>query len=168
MNPVWCILAAPFCALATGGLVYFVMQSRMEVRLARQREKLASASGALGARKEAMADSLRGAAESARREAMDDFLADLHVEERHYLRQYKTFFVTRKCIVRQERIYFRNLPLSNWFEMEMPFEEGANIDQLANKMAIFLPDGDAAGADPRPLKLVCNSPARDRVPLLNR
>jgi hypothetical protein len=159
MNPLWGVLAAPFCALAAGGLVYFVMQSRMEVRLARQREKLAAADAALGARKEAMADSLHGAVESARREAMDEFLADIHVEERHYIRQYKTFFLTRKCLVRQERIFFRNLPLSNWFEQEMPLEEGADIQQLANSMTIFGSDGQPADADPRPVKLTCRSRA---------
>jgi hypothetical protein len=156
MNPLWCILAAPFCALAAGGLVYFVMQSRMEVRLARQREKLAAAQGALGARKDAMADSLHGAVESARRAALDEFLADLHVEERHYIRQYKTFFLTRKSLVRQERMFFRNLPLSNWFEQEMPFEEDVDVEQLANRMTIFGPAGQPPGADSKAVKLVCN------------
>ncbi len=55
--------------------------------------------------------------------------------------------------MRQERIFFRNLPLSNWFEQEMPFEEGADIEQLANSMTIFASDGQSAGADRRPVKL---------------
>src|ERR1017187_702330 len=113
MPPLWGVVASSgFCALATGRLVYFVMQSHLDTQLAKQREDLAAANAALGAQKDAMLDSIRSAQESARRQAMDDFIADIRVEERHYIREHKAFFLTRKCIVRQERIFFRNLPLS--------------------------------------------------------
>ena len=72
---------------------------------------------------------------------MDEFLADIHVEERHYLRQNKAFFITRKSVVRQERIFFRNLPLSNWIEQEMPYDEGTDIEEMAKTMAVFVPGG---------------------------
>ena len=140
MDPVWCIVAATFSAFVSAGLTYFVMQSRMEVRLARQREKLAAANGALGVRMEMMEDSLLGAKESGRRGAIDELLADLFVEERHYVREYKGPSEIRRCIVRQERIRFRNLPLSNWVEKEMPIREGADIDQRAGTIAIFISD----------------------------
>ena len=153
MDPVWFIFASAFSAVATGGLVYFVMQSRTEVLLSQQREELAAARAALGAQKDSMLDSVRSAQESARLRAMDDFIADIRVEERHYLRVHKALFLTRKSVVRQERIFFRNLPLSNWIEQEMPFEEGADIDQLARTMAVFAPDGllDDPKAKPRRL-----------------
>jgi hypothetical protein len=141
MGPEWWIIVSAFCAAATGGLVYFVMQSHTDVQLARQREELAAVRAALGAQKEALEDSLKTAAESARRQALDEFIADIRVEERHYIREHKALFLTRKCVVRQERIFFRNLPLSNWIEQEMPFEEGADIDQLASTMAVFMPEG---------------------------
>jgi hypothetical protein len=85
---------------------------------------------------------------------MDDFIADIRVEERHYIREHKAFFLTRKCVVRQERIFFRNLPLSNWIEQEMPFEEGADIDQLAKTMAVFTPAGLFDNPEPAPRKLL--------------
>jgi hypothetical protein len=154
MYPIWWIVASGFCTLAMGGLVFFVMQSRMETLLAQQREQLAAASAALGAQKEAMLDSLRGAQETARRQALDDFLADIRIEERHYIREHKAFFLTRKSVVRQERIFFRNLPLSNWIEQEMPFEDGADIDQLAKTMAVFIPDGLLADPELKPRKLL--------------
>jgi hypothetical protein len=138
---IWMMLASALCALMTGGLVYFVMQSRMDTMLAKQREDLAATNAALGAQKEMMQDSIRAAQDSARREAMDDFIGDIRIEERHYVREHKALFLTRKSVVRQERIYFRNLPLSNWIEHEMPYEEGADVDQLAKTMAVFLPDG---------------------------
>ena len=109
--------------------MYFVMQSHMEVRLAKQREELAGAQATLAARKEALEDSLKNAEESIRRKAMDEFLADIRVEERHYTREHKVLFMTRKMLVRQERIFFRNIPLSNWVEHEMPVEEGVDTEK---------------------------------------
>ncbi len=126
-----------FCAAFTGGLVYFVMRSHMELRLARQREALAGAQATLVARKEALDDSMKNVEESIRRKALDDFLADIRVEERHYTREHKVLFMTRKMLVRQERIFFRNIPLSNWVEQEMPVEEGVDTDKLAQTMSVF-------------------------------
>src|SRR2546426_8286191 len=37
----------------------------------------------------------------------------------------------------QERIFFRNIPLSNWVEHEMVVEEGADIDKLAKTLSVF-------------------------------
>jgi hypothetical protein len=68
---------------------------------------------------------------------MDDFLADIRVEERHYTREHKILFMTQKMLVRQERIFFRNIPLSNWVEHEMPVEEGVDTEQLAKTMSVF-------------------------------
>ena len=42
-------------------------------------------------------------------------------------------FMNRKSLVLQERLFFRNIPLSNWVEHEMVVEEGADIDKLAKK-----------------------------------
>jgi len=130
------------------------MRSSTDVLLARQREKLAAANAALGAQKEAIADSVKYAKESARREALDDFLSDIRIEERHYVREHKALFITRKSVVRQERIFFRNLPLSNWIEQEMPYEEGADIDALARTMAVFAPEALMENADVQPRRLL--------------
>jgi hypothetical protein len=128
------------CAVATGALVWFIMDSRMQVRLARQREKLAEARATLETQKQALEGSLQGAQETARRQALDEFLADLRIEERHYVREHKIMFVTRKSLVRQERIFFRNIPLSNWVEQEIPISEGADLDALARTLSVFSPD----------------------------
>jgi hypothetical protein len=45
--------------------------------------------------------------------------------------------MTRKMLVRQERIFFRNIPLSNWVEQEMPVEEGVDAEKLAQTMSVF-------------------------------
>ncbi len=118
-------------------MVYFLMEARMETALARQREQLAAAQAKLEARKEALEGSLKNAEDSIRRKAMDEFLADIRIEERHYTRNHKMLFLTRKLLVRQERIFFRNIPLSDWIEHEMPIEEGADAEKMAQTMSVF-------------------------------
>jgi hypothetical protein len=137
MNALLWVAWSALCVLGTGGLVYFLMHSLMEVLLSKQREELAGLRATLEARKEFMDGSLRNAEESSRRQALDDFLAEIRVEERSYIRQHKAFFLSKKSLIRQERIFFRNIPLSNWIEQEMTFEEGADIDKLAETMAVF-------------------------------
>ncbi|MDQ6665026.1 MAG: hypothetical protein M3Z23_11600 [Acidobacteriota bacterium] len=147
MNPFWWALAVFVCATGSGLLVYFIMQARVQVVLANQRELLAEARAGLAAQKEAMEGTLKSMEESTKRKAMDEFLADVRVEERHYIREHKLLFITRKCLVRQERIFFRNIPLSSWVENEMPFEEGADTDKLAQTMAVFSPEFLLGGGD---------------------
>jgi hypothetical protein len=126
-----------FCVAVSAAAMYFVMRSRMDLRLAKQREELAGAEATLKARKEALEGSLKNAEESIRLKAMDDFLADIRVEERHYTREHKVLFMSRKMLVRQERIFFRNIPLSDWVEHEMPVEEGVDTDKMAQTMSVF-------------------------------
>lgn len=141
MTPVMLVAWTLLCVGGSAGLMYFIMQSRMELRLAKQREQLADAKATLIARREAMQETLRSAEAEIRSKALDEFLADIRVEERHYTREHRILFMTRKTLVRQERIYFRNIPLSSWVEQEMPIEEGVDTEKLAQTMSIF---GDVA------------------------
>jgi hypothetical protein len=43
----------------------------------------------------------------------------------------------RRSLVLQERIYFRNIPLSDWIEHEVVMDEGADVQQLVQDMTIF-------------------------------
>jgi hypothetical protein len=138
MNPLWWVVWSAICAVGTGLLVYFIMQSHMELVLSKQREELASARATLAAQKESLESSLKNAEETARSKAMDAFLADIRIEERHYTREHKVLFMSRKMLVRQERIFFRNIPLSNWVENEMPIEEGVDAEKMAQTMSVFL------------------------------
>lgn len=131
------LLWSALCVLCTAGLVYFIMHSHMELKLAQQREELAGAEATLTAKREALEGSLKSAEAEIRSKALDEFLADIRVEERHYTREHKVLFMTRKMLVRQERIFFRNIPLSNWVEQEMPMEEGVDTEKLAQTMSVF-------------------------------
>src|SRR4051794_14150141 len=109
MNPLWWVLSLAACAIASGLLVYFVMRPRREVVLSRQGKELAAVRPTLDAKREPRKDPVKNAEESTRRQALDEFMAEIRVEERSYVREHKAFFLTRKSLIRQERIFFRNL-----------------------------------------------------------
>src|SRR5262249_21239766 len=65
-----------------------------------------------------------------KRVAMEDFMQEFRVEERSYVRESRSLTASKKSMVMQERLFFRNIPLSNWVEHEMVVEEGQDLDQL--------------------------------------
>jgi len=138
MDAILWILLPGFVAVGSGLLAFYIMQSRMEVALAREREAMAQARGTLEAEKNSLEQALRGAKDTARREALDEFLADVHVEQRHYVKENKLLFQNRKALVLQERIYFRNIPLSNWIENEIVMQEGEDIEKAARSLTSFV------------------------------
>src|SRR5260370_11072039 len=126
--------------LVAGGsalLAFYIMQARLEVAVAKEREAVSEARILLELHKKAMDESLKAVEEHTKRKALDEFLADVRTEERHYVRENKMLFMQRKSLVLQERIFFRNIPLSNWVEHEMVVEEGADVDKLAKTLSIF-------------------------------
>jgi len=137
MDPLVWILVPGLIAAGAGVLAFFIMQARMEVALALERAATAEARGALEQQKRSMVDALKAAEELGRRQALDDFLADLRIEQRHYTREHKVLFLHRKILVLEERIFFRNIPLSNWIEHEILLEEGADIDKVARSLSSF-------------------------------
>src|SRR5689334_21796477 len=140
METMLWILLPGFVAVASGLLAWFVMQSRMDVAVAREREALAEARGALETSRNSMQESMKTAVklaeESAKRTALEEFLEDLHIEQRHYTRENK-LMQNRRSLVLQERMYFRNLPLSDWIEHEIVLDEGADPRELAQNMTLF-------------------------------
>jgi hypothetical protein len=138
MDAIIWILLPGFVAVGSGLLAFYIMQSRMEVALAREREAMAQARGTLEAEKNSLEQALRSAKEAARREALDEFLADVHVEQRHYVKDNKLLFQNRKALVLQERIFFRNIPLSNWIEHEIVLQEGEDVDKAARNLTTFV------------------------------
>jgi hypothetical protein len=141
MEGVLLVLLPGFVAVASGLLCWFIMQSRMDVKLAQQREILAEERGGLTAEKAAVRASLesavKAAGESARREAFDNFLAELKVEQRHYTRENRLLMNSRKSLILQERMYFRNIPLSDWIEHEVVMDENTDVNRLVQDMTVF-------------------------------
>src|SRR5260370_22374303 len=126
-------------SVGSGRLAYFVMKARMEAAIAGERSALAEARARLEGQSKTLAETIRATEEAAKRQAFDEFLADLRVEERHYLREQKALFISKKSLVLQERIFFLNIPLSAWVENELRVEEGADLWEIAEWLAIFEP-----------------------------
>ena len=141
METLLWVLLPGFVAVASGLLVWFVMESRMEVKLAQEKERLAGERHAMEARNSVLESSLeptiRAAEESAKRRALESFLGELRVEQRHYTREQRLLQHSRKTLILQERMYFRNLPLSDWIEHEIALEEGTDVQRLVKDMTVF-------------------------------
>jgi hypothetical protein len=141
MESLLWILLPGFVAVASGLLAWFVMQSRMEVALAREREMLAQERGSIEAERAAMeaqfGTAIHAAEESAKRTAFDNFLGDLRVEQRHYTRENRMLLQNRKSLVIQERMYFRNIPLSDWIEHEIVVDDGADVTRMLQDLTVF-------------------------------
>src|SRR5690242_8513272 len=144
------ILAA---AVAASVVTYLVTRLKME-RASKERERaLAEAVAALENEKANFEQAARGIEENARRKALDEFLADIRVEERRYVREHRVLFAHRKSLVLEERIFFRNIPISNWVEHEIPVEEGADLDAVAKTFSVFnaIDEGMSGPRSPRKL-----------------
>lgn len=145
MEALLWVLLPVFVAVGTALLCYSIMQAKLEVAIAKEREHLAEVKAALNASKATMEERIRATEEESKRKAFDQFLGDIRVEERHYVRESKSLFVSKKSMVLQERLFFRNLPLSNWVEHELVVEEGGNVGSLAKAASIFTARGLGSG-----------------------
>jgi hypothetical protein len=126
---LWLILPV----LVAGGsalLSYYIMQAKMEVALSRERETLAEARATISSQKVTLEERIKATEEATKRAAFDQLMQDFRVEERSYVRESKSLSASKKSMVMQERLFFRNIPLSNWIEREMVVEEGTDLDQL--------------------------------------
>ena len=168
----WVMLPG-LAAVGAGVLAWFIMQSRMEValafereRLSGQREVLAAQRGELTARQEVLETTIesavRAAEESAKRQALDGFLADIHVERRclmldgraapanseapatwltravrQLLAEGPEPVSSRRRLLLQERIFFREIPLSNWIEREIAVNDGADLNKMVRETTAF-------------------------------
>lgn len=122
-----------FVAAGSALLSYFVMQSRMEVALSKERESLAEARATIRSNQITLEERIKATEEQIRRRALDEFMQDFRVEERSYVRDTRGAHAHRKLMIMQERLFFRNIPLSNWVEHEMIIEESSR--QLAESDA---------------------------------
>jgi len=126
---LWMFLPV-FVAGGSALLSYYVMQAKMEVAIAKERESLSEARATISSQKVTLEERIKATEEATKRQALDDFMQEFRVEERSYVREMKSLAASKKSMVMQERLFFRNIPLSNWIEHEMLIEEGRDLDQL--------------------------------------
>src|SRR5688572_32883876 len=101
MDAILWILLPMLVAGGSAVLSYYVMQSRMEVAIAKERESLAQANARIQTLEDTIPDKIKLAEETAQRRAFDSFLMDFRVEERRYLRESKSHFMNSRSIVMQ-------------------------------------------------------------------
>jgi hypothetical protein len=105
------------------------MQARAEVAIARERQSLAESRASTNSTQVSIEDRMRAVEAETRRQALNEFMQEFRVQERHYIRENTSGTTRRKTMVTQERLYFRNIPLSNWIEHEMTMEEASGDPQ---------------------------------------
>ena len=126
---LWLFLPV-FVAGGSALLSFYIMQAKMEVALAKERESLAEARATITSQKVTMEERIKATEESTKRHALDEFMQEFRVEERSYARESKSLTSSKRSMIMQERLFFRNIPLSNWIEREMVVEEGHDLDQM--------------------------------------
>ncbi|PWT97839.1 MAG: hypothetical protein C5B51_30490 [Terriglobia bacterium] len=103
----WLILPG-VVAVGAAYLVFLLMQARIHVITANFQAAVAKVeSGGAGCRG-----------------VTDELLADLRFERHRFLRRVPIGASYQTSVVTQERIYFRNIPLTGWMEEELPLGEG--------------------------------------------
>ena len=163
---LWLFLPV-FVAGGSALLSYYVMQARMEVALAKERESLAEARAMISAHKVTLDERVKATEEACKRQALDDFMHDIRVDERSYVRESKSLNGSKKTMVMQERVFFRNIPLSNWIEREMLIEDGLETRQLPAESLfapVALPTVETPLAIARLLQEVKAAPAKPVTP----
>ena len=159
---LWLFLPV-FVAGGSALLSYFVMQARMEVALAKERESLAEARATINSHKVTLDERVKATEQAAKREALDEFMHEIRTEERSYVRESRTRNTSKRIMVMQERIYFRNIPLSNWIDREVVIETGPDLRQLAAEVGFnqqALPVAETPLAIAKLLQEVKSSPVR--------
>jgi hypothetical protein len=145
---LWLFLPV-FVAGGSSLLSFYIMQAKMEVAVSKERETLAEAQATINSQKVMMEERIRATEESVKRAALDDFLKDFRVEERSYVRETKSLAEAKRSMIMQERLFFRNIPLSDWVEHEMVVEIGSDLRRLQEQVSVFggasLPAGSHTG-----------------------
>jgi hypothetical protein len=133
---LWLFLPV-FVAGGSALLSFYIMQAKLEVAISKERESLAEARATISSQKITMEERIRATEEAVKRAALDEFLKDFRVDERSYVRETKSLASAKRSMVMQERLFFRNIPLSNWVEHEMVVEENSDLKRLQEQASIF-------------------------------
>jgi hypothetical protein len=140
MTAVFWVLLPVLISVGSALLAVWIWQRRLELQLARERQALSEARTTIEGQRETFEELDRLRTEAVQRQSLDDFLADLRTEQRRFFRDQKILFTSRKTLVVQERLFFRNIPLCNWVEHEVPVEEGVNVEEVAKNLSVFSPE----------------------------
>src|ERR1700721_613061 len=95
---LWMFLPV-FVAGGSALLSFYIMQAKMEVALAKERESLAELRATIPSQKVTMEERIKATEESTKRHALDEFMQEFRVEERSYGREMKSFSASKRSMV---------------------------------------------------------------------
>jgi hypothetical protein len=121
MNVIYTVVIILVGLLGLGAIVWYLGRVRREARLALRHKVEVEHNARLRLERRVAEERVLAAEQAARRKAMDEFLSDIHAEERAYPRQRELGGNCQRSVVVEERLYFRNLPVSNWSRQELTF-----------------------------------------------
>jgi hypothetical protein len=98
-------------AVGTAYLVWIIMQARMRVLAAQFQAALVRMESEHAARKP----------------TIEDLLAELHFERNRFLRRINGPAGVSASVISQERIYFRDIPITGWMQDELPLGDGEEL-----------------------------------------
>ena len=106
----WVILPV-LVAVGAAYLVWLLMQARIQVLAAHYQTAVAKVESDC----------------SSNRPALDDLLAELHMERRRFVRRVPGPNGEETTLITQERLYLRNLPLTSWMEEVLVLGNGQEL-----------------------------------------
>ncbi len=112
------------------------IRAQMTAALEKERRARDEALAALEREKHEADARIRVARESGRREALDEFVRQLRVEQRSHVREANSMFSARRILVCEERLCFGDQPLSTWIEQQVTVEEG--MGDVPRPESVFL------------------------------
>ncbi|MDZ4797544.1 MAG: hypothetical protein SGI92_05235 [Bryobacteraceae bacterium] len=152
MDPILFFVLPAAVATGSAMICYVLMQARMDVAVEKERTERAHIEARLEMVEEMMPERLKAVTEASQRRAFDQLMQGFRVEERRYIRDAGD----GPAMLLQERLYYRNMPLSNWIEHELPTGANAALDSPSvfnnpGRLMEFagFPDNDPSGAQPR-------------------
>ena len=133
MDPILFFVLPAAVATGSAMICYVLMQARMDVAVERERTQRAHMEARLEMVEEMQPERLQAVEDIAQRRAFDQIMGGFRVEERRYIRD--GGLEERPSLVLQERLYYRDIPLSNWIEHEVP--GGLNSGQPIESVSVF-------------------------------
>ena len=83
------------------------------------------------------------------------------------MRESRSLAASKRTMVMQERLFFRNIPLSTWIEHEMVVEEGNDLDQLP-KESVFGTSTIATSTNAAPSLATSSAAGERRLPVVHQ
>ncbi|MBI4875756.1 MAG: hypothetical protein HY822_14065 [Acidobacteria bacterium] len=121
MTHIWPIFNIIFAMFVLGAIAWYLGRLQTEARWAKRRTPELSRGVRLQLERKLAEARERAAEETARRKTMDEFLSQLHAEERAFSRRQAFGSAQRRSVVLEERLCLGRLPISNWSRQELTF-----------------------------------------------